>query len=76
MHLPPQPNLQYLFAGHHGYVFPRQDCVVIGGSEEMDNYDPTPDMQICKSILANMKGLFTGATAMAMRETQFRVGRC
>jgi D-amino-acid oxidase len=66
--LPPQPNLQYLFAGHHGYVFPRQDCVVVGGSEEMDNYDPTPNIQICKAILANMKGLFTAGPAMAMGE--------
>jgi D-amino-acid oxidase len=66
--LPPQPNLRYLFAGHHGYVFPRQDGVVIGGSEEMDNYDPTPNMQICKAILANIKGLFTGGPAMAMRK--------
>ena len=66
--LPPQANLQYLFAGHHGYVFPRHDCVVVGGSEEMDVADPTPDMQICKAILANMKGLFTRGPAMAMRE--------
>jgi D-amino-acid oxidase len=66
--LPPQPNLQYLFAGHHGYVFPRQDCVVVGGSEEMDVTDPTPDMQICKAILSNMKALFTGGPAMAMQE--------
>jgi D-amino-acid oxidase len=66
--LPPQSNLQYLFAGHHGYVFPRQDCVVVGGSEEMDVEDPTPDMQICKAILSNMKGLFTGGPAMAMQE--------
>jgi D-amino-acid oxidase len=66
--LPPQPNLQFLFAGHHGYVFPRQDCVVVGGSEEMDVADPIPDMQICKAILANMKGLFTGGQTMAMQE--------
>jgi D-amino-acid oxidase len=66
--LRPQPTLQYLFAGHHGYVFPRQDCVVVGGSEEMDVADPTPDMQICKAILSNMKGLFTGGPAMAMQE--------
>ena len=64
--LPPQPNLQYLFAGHFGYLFPRQDCVIVGGSEEMGVTDPTPDMKICKAILANMKGLFTGAAAMSM----------
>jgi glycine/D-amino acid oxidase-like deaminating enzyme len=66
--LPPQPNLQYLFAGHHGYLFPRQDCVVVGGSEEMDVADPTPDMQICNAILSNMKGLFTGGPTMPMQE--------
>lgn len=64
--LPPQPNLQYLFAGHHGYLFPRKDCVVVGGSEEMDATDPTPDMNICRAILANMKGLFTGGATMAL----------
>jgi D-amino-acid oxidase len=64
--LPPQPNLQYLFAGHHGYMFPRQDCVVIGGSEEVDVSDPTPDMKICRAILANMRALFTGAPQMAL----------
>ena len=66
--LPPQPNLQYLFAGHHGYLFPRHDSVVVGGSEEMDVADPTPDMQICKAILANMRGLFTGSPAMTIQE--------
>ncbi len=66
--LPPQPSLQYLFAGHHGYLFPRQDCVVVGGSEEMDVSDPVPNMQICKAILSNMKGLFTGGPALAMQE--------
>ena len=65
--LPPQPSLQYLFAGHHGYLFPRQDCVVVGGSEEMDVADPTPDMHICEAILSNMKGVFTGGPTMAMQ---------
>ena len=64
--LPPQPALQYLFAGHHGYLFPRKDSVVVGGSEEMDVTDPTPDMSICKAILANMKGLFTGGETMSL----------
>ena len=65
--LPPQPNLQYLFAGHHGYLFPRQDSVVVGGSEEMDVTDPTPDLRICKAILANMKTVFTGGLTMALQ---------
>jgi glycine/D-amino acid oxidase-like deaminating enzyme len=64
--LPPQPNLKYLFAGHHGYLFPRQDCVVVGGSEESNPTDDNPDMRICRQILANMKGLFEGNDALVM----------
>lgn len=62
--LPPQGNLQYLFAGHHGYVFPRRDAVVIGGSEKFDDFSDTPDMATCRRILANMKGLFEGTAAL------------
>jgi D-amino-acid oxidase len=63
-----QPHLRYLFSGHHGYLFPRHDSVVIGGSEEMDAVDDTPDMGICNAILANVKGIFEGNAAMVMSE--------
>jgi hypothetical protein len=63
--LPPQPNLQYLFAGHHGYLFPRRDSLVVGGSEEWDPVDDQPDMRICRQILANMKGVFEGNESLA-----------
>jgi D-amino-acid oxidase len=58
--LPPQPNLQYLFAGHHGYLFPRHDAVVVGGSEETNPTDDKPDLQICRQILLNMRDVFEG----------------
>jgi D-amino-acid oxidase len=64
VHLDPQPTLDYLFAGHGGYVFPRRDCVVIGGSEEWDVTDDTPNMKRCNSILANMRRLFTDGRIM------------
>ena len=64
--LPHQPNLQYLFAGHGGYLFPRQDSVVVGGSEEFGVTDPTPSLQMCRSILANMKRVFTAGEALAL----------
>jgi D-amino-acid oxidase len=64
--LPPQPNLQYLFSGHHGYLFPRHDCVVVGGSEESDPVDDKPDMRICRQILANVKGIFEANATLAM----------
>jgi D-amino-acid oxidase len=59
--LPPQPNLQYLYSGH-GYLFPRQDAVVVGGSEEYNPTDDLPDIQKCKAILANVKGVFDGSS--------------
>jgi glycine/D-amino acid oxidase-like deaminating enzyme len=62
--LPPQPGLQYLFAGHHGYLFPRHDSVVVGGSEELNPADDRPDMKICRQILANVKGIFEGSESL------------
>ena len=55
--LPPQPRLQYLYSGH-GYLFPRQDGVVVGGSEETHFVDDKPDVQMCKTILARVRSVF------------------
>ena len=65
--LPPQPSLQYLFAGHGGYLFPRRDSVVVGGSEEFGVTDPTPNLEMCRAILANMKRVFTGGETLALQ---------
>ena len=58
--LPPQPRLQYLYSGH-GYLFPRQDGVVVGGSEETHFSDDKPDIQMCKTILARVRNVFEGS---------------
>jgi D-amino-acid oxidase len=55
--LPAQPHLQYLFCSP-GYLFPRQDAVVVGGSEEADFIDDKPDLNKCKQILANVRRAF------------------
>jgi D-amino-acid oxidase len=55
--LPPQPQLKYLFSSP-GYLFPRQDAVVVGGSEEPDVTDDTPDLNMCKMILARVRRAF------------------
>jgi D-amino-acid oxidase len=62
--LPAQTGLDWLFAGHGGYVFPRQDCIVVGGTEEMDVTDPTPNLGMCHALLANMKFVFGGGIGM------------
>jgi hypothetical protein len=59
VHLPPQPNLQYLYSGF-GYLFPRQDAVIIGGTDEANVSDDQPNLQMCKAVLAKVKGVFDG----------------
>lgn len=55
--LRPQPQLQYLY-GQDGYLFPRNDAVVIGGSYEDSFTSPGPDPAFCKLLVDYMKGLF------------------
>jgi D-amino-acid oxidase len=55
--LPPQPALQYLY-GQDGYMFPRSDHVVIGGTFDEGVTDETPDPAKCKELVAYMAGLF------------------
>lgn len=57
--LPAQPRLQYLFSGS-GYVFPRADCVVIGGTEETSYTDSDPDPQRCEDLVNHLKSIFDG----------------
>jgi D-amino-acid oxidase len=67
--LPPQPQLQYLYSGH-GYLFPRQDSVAVGGSEETSFSDDKPDIQMCKTILARVRSVFSGSAHALTGETQ------
>jgi D-amino-acid oxidase len=55
--LPPQPQLQYLY-GQNGYMFPRTDAVVIGGSYETDFTTAAADPPFCQLLVDYMKGLF------------------
>jgi glycine/D-amino acid oxidase-like deaminating enzyme len=55
--LRPQSQLQYLY-GQDGYMFPRADAVVIGGSYEDTFTSADPDPAYCKLLVDYMKGLF------------------
>lgn len=57
--LRPQPQLEYLYGGS-GYIFPRSDWVVVGGSFERGVDDPTPVPAMCAQILATAKSAFSG----------------
>ena len=62
--LPAQPRLQYLYSGHRGYIFPRRDHVVVGGTLEHDVDDDTPDPRMCAEIIRLHKVAFAGRLAM------------
>ena len=56
--LRPQLNLQYLLSGD-GYVFPRSDGVIVGGTEDHVD-DATPVDSECIAMVNHMKRLFDG----------------
>jgi glycine/D-amino acid oxidase-like deaminating enzyme len=61
-----QPALQYLYSGApQGYIFPRHDKVVVGGTEESCNEDDTPDPVMCAKIIEGHKEAFAGRLTFA-----------
>jgi D-amino-acid oxidase len=65
--LPLQSALQYLY-GQNGYMFPRTDHVVIGGTFETGVDDEVADKTVCQGLVNYMASLFGKAPAMAMPE--------
>jgi len=55
--LRPQPNLQYLY-GQNGYMFPRSDHVVIGGTFEEGVNNETASKTVCRSLVRHIASLF------------------
>lgn len=68
--LPPQPKLKYLF-GRSGYLFPRKDAVVIGGTFEENDDSTTVDVKRCRQLVNFLKLVFSGVPgpAIAFQET-------
>lgn len=57
VHIRPQA-LPYLLSHRNGYVFPRRDALVLGGSFERGVRDPRPVSSICRRILGSNRRLF------------------
>jgi len=55
--LPAQRQLTYLYS-QDGYLFPRSDAVIIGGSIEDTFSSPAPDPTFCRQLVAHMASLF------------------
>ncbi|HET9352774.1 MAG TPA: FAD-dependent oxidoreductase [Sphingomicrobium sp.] len=56
----PQPEVRYAFAGEAGYMFPRADGILLGGTFERDVWDTTPDPADIARIVRSHQRLFAG----------------
>lgn len=56
--LQPQPAINYAVNSKAGYMFPRPDGIVLGGTFERDVFDPTPQPAAIAEILASNKAFF------------------
>jgi len=56
--LEPQPKVQYAFTGGPGYMFPRPDGIILGGTFELDQWETTPNPATISRIVANHKRFF------------------
>lgn len=57
--LEPQPEVQYALTGGPGYMFPRPDGIVLGGTFEIDQWDTTPEPATIARIVENHKRFFS-----------------
>ena len=55
----PQPEVRYAFTGQ-GYMFPRPDGIILGGTFERGEWSTDPDPADIARILADHKALFDG----------------
>jgi glycine/D-amino acid oxidase-like deaminating enzyme len=58
--LEPQPEVRYAITGGPGYMFPRADGIILGGSYERDVWDPVPQAATIDRIIRTQKAFFDG----------------
>lgn len=56
----PQPEVRYAFAGDAGYMFPRPDGIILGGTFERGVWDPKPDPADIARIVRSHQRFFEG----------------
>jgi D-amino-acid oxidase len=56
--LEPQPEVRYAFSGGPGYMFPRADGILLGGTFELDEWSTTPDPARIQRIIARHQRFF------------------
>ena len=58
--LTPQPEVQYAFTGRAGYMFPRNDGIVLGGTFERNEWSAVPEPQTVAGIVESHRELMAG----------------
>jgi glycine/D-amino acid oxidase-like deaminating enzyme len=61
----PQPEVGYAFAGSSGYMFPRPDGIILGGTFERNQWEATPQPADIARIIASHKRFFEGLRCTA-----------
>jgi D-amino-acid oxidase len=56
----PQPEIRYAFTGQAGYMFPRADGIILGGTFELNQWSTVPEPETIARILASHQRLFGG----------------
>jgi D-amino-acid oxidase len=56
--LRPQPEVRYAASGEWGYMFPRADGIILGGTFERNVWDTAPDPARIERILASHQAVF------------------
>ena len=56
--LEPQPNIQYALTGGPGYMFPRPDGIILGGTFELDEWNTVPQAETIARIVSDQKSFF------------------
>lgn len=56
----PQPEIRYAFTGEAGYMFPRPDGILLGGTFERDVWSAEPEPETIARIIASHRDLFAG----------------
>jgi glycine/D-amino acid oxidase-like deaminating enzyme len=56
----PQPEIGYAFSGSAGYMFPRADGILLGGTFDLDDWSTIPDAATTEGILRSHRRLFGG----------------
>jgi glycine/D-amino acid oxidase-like deaminating enzyme len=63
--LEPPPEVQYALTGSPGYMFPRPDGILLGGTFELDQWDTAPEPATIQRIIAAHKRFFASLRCTA-----------